>query len=581
MNRFRKVIRVGLSVTAAIYAVVFLDTSVAVSQDHNQIDANWTKSSLSLGDQSRKCLNHWEGWQTIHANNRLRIQSHKNKIREVDLNGDVAWTLQVKQTNRLDLLCENMDVLYLYEYRLDEYGFKQSTEGPLRVKRIDSSGGEWLADFMIPLTEPELQGSSTVYSATPVGTKVVCFSFTEEETDSGMKPMSYRVTCIEDETQWSKSFPVSGKLPEPGAFLFGSLGPSRDNSGIRNLTPFEDDLIVCGGPLEDVMRLSMKTGETVWRIPRLWEFRRGFTGPSVWEHHIGRYGLDFFDSEYIENNEDASHQKDIVEPETPESAKYLKAIKKRAAKLRKRVEVETCWIVAGPVVVPWHGEDRFNDEVSGSSIFVITSRSEDRAWPGYLADCVVYEIDKEGKVLGRSILPDFVRGNSYQVQTNSVFWKLTGEVMLNLIPGMGSWLNHRCKVTFESRRLPTSEKKKAWMRQGRLYDFSLFHNNEMLRLQQGGYLETSEDNEFKIPLTIVNLSNHSVRNLTLKIPFEGDVYPPGNNYSKTGNEWTVYSEFMYMLKSVELLDQRIVFYLKRGEGQHALEFSSDGVFQSE
>ena len=54
---------------------------------------------------------------------------------------------------------------------------------------------------------------------------------------------------------------------------------------------------------------------------------------------------------------------------------------------KERINTEDNAIVAGPVAVPAgknaQGEPR-------NSIFVAVARSENRAWAGYLADCVMY-----------------------------------------------------------------------------------------------------------------------------------------------------------------------------------------------
>ncbi len=104
-----------------------------------------------------------------------------------------------------------------------------------------------------------------------------------------------RVTCFQpgkSEVAWSHDYPSAGQRARPGAFLISAARyPDYAVDSIQALTAMGSKILVCAGPMEDLICLEQKAGAQVWRVPRIWEFTRGFIGPSVWSHYIGRFGF--------------------------------------------------------------------------------------------------------------------------------------------------------------------------------------------------------------------------------------------------------------------------------------------------
>ena len=95
-----------------------------------------------------------------------------------------------------------------------------------------------------------------------------------------------------------------GERSYTGGYLWGIPRPQYADSAIRHLTWLDDRLLVCAEAMQPILCLNGDTGSEIWRLERLWEFQRGFIGPSVWSHFISRYGIEGSGSEetYIENS---------------------------------------------------------------------------------------------------------------------------------------------------------------------------------------------------------------------------------------------------------------------------------------
>ena len=109
----------------------------------------------------------------------------------------------------------------------------------------------------------------------------------------------YTVVCIDAKSAkhlWEKSFESAGERPKPGAYLWSPRRPDYAQSDVQGLSLLDEHLIVCAGSLQDILCLDAQKGEIIWKCERIWEFQRGFIGPSVWQHFVGREGKYDIDS---------------------------------------------------------------------------------------------------------------------------------------------------------------------------------------------------------------------------------------------------------------------------------------------
>src|SRR6266568_885840 len=167
--------------------------------------------------------------------------------------------------------------------------------------------------------------------------------------------------------------------------------PSYARTAITSLCRLGNDrVLVCAGPSQDILALDAKSGEVVWKIERIWEFERGFVGPSVWRHFVGRFG-------FREGEEKIDEQK-----------------RKDAA--------ATSRIIGGPVVVPFGKENR---------IFVAVSKREN--FGGYASDCVVYEVADDGKPIALVNMPRSVIGSDYVIADGGIVWRCDKDAMARLV----------------------------------------------------------------------------------------------------------------------------------------------------
>src|SRR5262249_48946204 len=154
--------------------------------------------------------------------------------------------------------------------------------------------------------------------------------------------------------------PSAGEKPRPGVMLLASSRrPNAAASRTQALSWSGDHVLVCAGPVQPILCLAADTGKERFKLERVWEYDRGFIGPSVWQHYIGRFRLDQFDE------------------------------KKGQAEAKKTFdERHRCSLVAGPVVVPVAGTA---DGEKGYRVFVAAARGPAAWYADYVADCVVYE----------------------------------------------------------------------------------------------------------------------------------------------------------------------------------------------
>src|SRR5204862_860145 len=92
-----------------------------------------------------------------------------------------------------------------------------------------------------------------------------------------------------DKPSWSKQYISAGERPYTGGYVWGIPPPLYAGSAIQCLSWLGDRLLVCPEAMEPVRCLNPDTGTEIWQVDRLWEFQRGFIGPSVWSHFISRF----------------------------------------------------------------------------------------------------------------------------------------------------------------------------------------------------------------------------------------------------------------------------------------------------
>jgi hypothetical protein len=315
---------------------------------------------------------------------------------------------------------------------------------------------------------------------------------------------------------------------------------------IQQLGWLADNILICAGPKEDLLCLERGTGKDRWRVPRVWEFARGFTGPSVWAHHIGRFGADGFGGD-----------------DKPPAAKELE----------ERFESA---IVGGPVVVSLPEKDRDQKQ---TSVFVAVSRAPKSPWSGYLSDCIVYEFSESGAPIGMATLPRMINGWQWGKIEGGVVWgcQRGGLIRLGVSENRSSFGGHLgrddmlCRVDWyrqASARLPD-----AWLRTGPAGEPLAFSATHAFRVSTGGYVSKQEENVFRFPITMVDLSTSVERTLLLAVPFKGKAPKPESNFSGSNAGITTHGPYLLGVTGLEVEGQVLRIVLGMEGSATGVEFA--------
>jgi ankyrin repeat protein len=315
-----------------------------------------------------------------------------------------------------------------------------------------------------------------------------------------------------DKSSWSKQYISAGERPYTGGYVWGIPPPLYARSGIQCLLWLGDRLLVCPEAMEPIRCLNPDTGTEIWQVDRLWEFQRGFIGPSVWSHFINRFGIGDFD-----------RRKPLDEERKAFDQQYR------------------CALVGGPVVMPLDF-DRGNDT---HSIFVTAVKGPAGAWSGYLSECLLYELGDDGKVISVVTLPRIVDGSRTFSRPDGVVWKCQKETFVKARPAqstpeaaMGGGGADGVANLAWARRVQYREPQ-AWFHSGKAGDPVAFGGSHAFCLPGGGYVSREGEMIYRFPMAAVDLSSGVDALFVLNVPFNGTFSIPTSNIgSETASDGT-------------------------------------------
>jgi hypothetical protein len=432
------------------------------------------------------------------------------------------WTAIAPKTTQLAWLGADGDVAYFVS-RDTPSGDGAKLADP-RVFALDLRDGSWRRDLVVPHgSEAELvlglaacPGLVAVVSATIV---------TPSEWPREPQMVRYQVTGLDPDTaaqKWSRSFDASSEGGDLGPLLYAARRPNETVPGLRAISAIGDNLIVCAGSRQDVVCLEGDTGTTRWIKSHLWEFDRGFIGPSVWSHFMGRFGERRF-----------GEGKDSVDPAV------------RAA----FDERWTCAIVGGPIVVPRENDDRWMG--GRHRIFVAVARAPAGTWASHLSQCIVYELDEEGEIWTMATLPRMVIGSETSTVTGAVNWIMQNNAQARLqiaTEGAGFSPGSSDLVTKVSwyREFDAIEPK-AWLVVDKPRDPAVFSSAHAFRVFTGGYVDRADECVFHLPVAAVECATGACELLLLHVPLTGPVPLPEQNVRISEDESSCHTWGPYFL----------------------------------
>jgi len=486
-------------------------------------------------------------------------------IRTTD--GSEKWTTRFKGGQYLQLLAAKGEMLFLQGWdKLSKKGREEyHIAAPGEIQRVSTKDGTWLKPLVIGT--PLLGGKRLQTVAVVTSTNHV-FVLDVERGDSDMHEVqinSYRVSCFTGGSTrplWQKKYKSAGSVPSVGVGILFQGDPMYAKSQLKMLSPVGDILIVCAGAVEDVIALDMSSGEEKWRLPAVWEFQRGFIGPSVWQHFVARCGVQEHDLD----------EKGIVDED------YRKEVRRT----NKRVEQEksdlaqSCRIVGGPAAVPTQAamQERYYKckncgKYHGTKpsqqhrVFVAVSEATGD-YGGYLAACRVYEIDERGQPIAVVNMPRMVMGSQFHMHKGGVIWRCDAGAVAKLVPsqqsrgiGMGPG-GSDCIARLAWYTEPEADPSRSdtmdapsphWLSWSKADDPVAFDGDVMYRLPSGGYIHQSTDTAMVLPISRCILPDDAPETIALHISFTGAAEKPNSNYRGSGD-----STYSYRPLNVSIVD---------------------------
>jgi ankyrin repeat protein len=470
-----------------------------------QIKPDLTGCTLEIDQQKLKPVETAVPSRREHRTSKWRVTAQKDEVTaRQDGRPKPFWVAKSGDGHHLRWLTADGAMAYFQSYRVNGEGRFESYSSPAHIRRLDLETGRWLSDLPVEVKERKGRRTDAILKVLADDRQVAVLSSEVKAVGDGeSKVVAYNVTCFprgQDRPQWSKSFASSGERPEPGVYLLGIRGPDYTESSLTQLTWMGEALLVCAEAVQPILCLDRDTGSTVWKLERPWEFERGFTGPSVWAHHMGRFRTGMFDNDH-----------------------------ETVAAARKKFDKEyVCAIVGGPVVVPLTFKRGWLDS---HSIFVAVAKGPATGLSGYISDCILYEFNDRGKPVSIAKLPYTVRGAEYTLAKDAVIWKCQNDGLLRIAAAGKS--GRMCAAIGGPdmlARIPWFRQvlglePLAWLIADRAVDAAAFGQTHAFCIPSGGYISKRDGSVYDFPICAVDFKTGDKRALVLHVPFQGKIPP--------------------------------------------------------
>lgn len=393
------------------------------------------------------------------------------------------------------------------------------------IRRLDLATAEWLPSwrFEHPADQSRDGGVAAdnprlVLASVLADERGVVVLVCDEPAKHMTKIKSYTVALFDpqqERAKRAKAFASRGEGVPAMTTMAGVWG--ADAIAIVPLSWREGEsdpiIIVCAGSKEDVLCLDAESGEARWHIPRIWEYERGFIGPTSTEHFVERFGIEYFDVQLARESD--------VKDDARLAAKQKRARQVLADTKRKFDETYSGWITAGPIIPAGDG---------GGNIFVAAARQRGRGQDlGDLAQATVYELNGEsGDVIATSPLPRLVDGHPQHALPGAILWGCQRGGLVRLHE-YENWADD-CTCGIDWYREYGSRLPHAWFYADAPDGVAAFDSHYYYR-PSGAYIETREQPVYRLVINRVDLETGLDHDLTLSIPYSGEFPMPKTNYA--------------------------------------------------
>jgi hypothetical protein len=537
------------------------------------IRPQFERITLALDGRTPTAQSVRDPWSPVHATGAKRFAVRDDQVQEISReDGKPIWSLTSADRRHLAWLAGGGDIAYLIGFRPGDEQHPNQYDAPPQVRRLDLLARKWLRPLPLTIEKKVPDQRDLVIAAVADAEHLAVLT---QQTVPGErdqeKAIGYRITCFRTggpesgKPVWSHPFQSNGGRPSPGVFLMASVMPAYANSDVRHLTWLGADLLVCGGEKEDLVCFDTMAGKVKWRVARLWEYQRGFIGPSVWQHNIAPFG---------DHGRDAYQKVFSLNPEHPDYAKAVEEADRTLAEVRAAFDKKfLCAIVGGPVVVLPAGS-----KAEDAHIFVAVAKGPN-AWNwGCLSDCLVYELNGRGQVIGMGNLPRMVKGDEFTIARGGVVWLCQNGSMVRIEPRNSEENFHIgpggpdlvCEPQWYHQL--KSARQDAWLSAGLTAEVAAFGVDDGFLTIAGGYVRDRARHVYEFPLTVIDLKNGTDRTAVLAVPFEGDMPLPKTNFSGDGQKAVSSGPHLLGITALRLDDGRLEVTLGREGSAVAVSF---------
>lgn len=440
----------------------------------------------------------------------LRIRFGDGAITGVQAEtGEVLW----KATKNRDLIQiaddESSSYFTAISTPMNARDEEHRENSPPKVHRLDLTSGKWLPPWAFATDASRGESVRVEFVATNGGqVAILQTGATKAAVGPGILTW-YAVHLMSASSQspvWSKKFTAEPNRPLLGStFWSDGPAPAQMTPAPMPLTWLGDDLLVCAGPEQSVVRLDRRTGKIVWRIERLWEFERRISNST------DGICAPFPGTDMVIMARAEAEPRKIANKPTDETDDI------RNQRYRA--------IISGPVVVRIDGAPGNKPD---HTIFVAVAKGRLRdVW--YFGECTIYEIDSGGNVLAMTSLPRMV---SYPISADdgAVVWlsvdgglarvSALRERGIPFVSDAAPSKDRTCPVDWI--RSPPAEARDVWFSGSGSNASAARFGDDIIVSSGACWVVDEKKNVLTVPLTMTDAKTGTSRPLTVQIPFKGD-----------------------------------------------------------
>lgn len=346
---------------------------------------------------------------------------------------------------------------------------------------------------------------------------------------------------------WQTVWPNPGGSLERG-FWLGDALEEEAQPRWKMLTWVGDKLLVCPSDVGPLKLVRAQDGREESELARLWEFRTGFIGPSIYSYVLARNGLVGWE---------------------PRGA--------AADEPDKTVEGS---VLAGPVAVKCK-PSRWSE---GDVVYVAVLRTNTAAESEYVGDAYLYEIrvSRNGNLEPVSVTPLPRKPiGPYWVEGDSVTWACEKYGLVRSSPSdcveAGPWMNGTYDLLDHVGRLEWYReappvKPNAWLRCGNAAHAAAFFGNLAIGDAGPPYLLRKGDRTVRMPMAITELRTGLRQIFEFQLVLDGPAsIPKAAGLDYDGAMATVYP-YPYRIGLAKVAGDRLLVGLSRDEVVYQAEF---------